>query len=136
MLFIRGSVIFFSNYYIEGEKNINRFSILILLFILSMNFLIFIPNLIRLLIGWDGLGIISFLLVIFYQNNKSLGSGIITFISNRVGDGLLIVSIGLMVSMNSWNIFFVEGFIGPFVLVLWCVVIGAITKRAQIPFSA
>lgn len=135
MLFIRGSVIFFSRYYMLGEKYINRFSVLILLFILSINLLIFIPNLISLLLGWDGLGIVSFLLVIFYQNTKSLGSGLITFLSNRVGDALLIVSIGWIVSFGSWNIFYVCEFKG-FLLVLWCVVIASITKRAQIPFSA
>lgn len=136
ILFIRGSVVFFSNYYMEGEKYINRFSILILLFILSMNFLIFVPNLVTLLLGWDGLGVVSFLLVIYYQNSKSLGAGLITFLSNRVGDALLIVSIGWIATISSWNIFMLESFNGIFVLILWCICIAAITKRAQIPFSA
>nr|YP_001718405.1 NADH dehydrogenase subunit 5 [Loxosomella aloxiata]BAG12590.1 NADH dehydrogenase subunit 5 [Loxosomella aloxiata] len=135
MLFISGSVMMFSNYYMEGEKFMNRFSILILLFILSMNFLIFVPNLITLLMGWDGLGIVSLLLVIFYQNSKSLGAGMITFMSNRVGDALLIISIGWMISMGSWNIYFTN-FSSGFGFVLWCVVIAAMTKSAQIPFSA
>lgn len=101
MLFIRGSVVFFANYYMEGEKFMNRFISLILLFILSINLLIFVPNVVALLLGWDGLGIVSFLLVIYYQNSKSLGAGLITIISNRVGDSLLIVSIGWLLSKGS-----------------------------------
>ena len=135
ILFIRGSVVFFSHYYIREEKFINRFSSLILLFILSINFLIFIPNFITLLIGWDGLGIVSFLLVIFYQNSKSLRSGMVTFLSNRIGDALLIISIGWLFSLGSWNIFFIDNF-HKLIVVIWCVTIASITKRAQIPFSA
>lgn len=135
ILFIRGSVVFFANYYMEGEKFINRFISLILLFILSINFLIFVPNIITILLGWDGLGIVSFLLVIYYQNSKSLGAGLITIISNRVGDSLLIVSIGWLLRKGSWNAFFDWGF-SELLVVCWCVTVAGMTKSAQIPFSA
>lgn len=135
MLFIRGSVVFFANYYMEGEKFMNRFISLILLFILSINLLIFVPNVVALLLGWDGLGIVSFLLVIYYQNSKSLGAGLITIISNRVGDSLLIVSIGWLLSKGSWHTFFDWDF-SSILLVSWCVAVAAMTKSAQIPFSA
>nr|YP_001718392.1 NADH dehydrogenase subunit 5 [Loxocorone allax]BAG12577.1 NADH dehydrogenase subunit 5 [Loxocorone allax] len=136
MLFISGSVVYFANYYMMGEKYMNRFIVLILLFILSMNFLIFVPNLITLLLGWDGLGIVSFLLVIYYQNSKSLSAGLITILSNRIGDSLLIISIGYMTMVNNWNIFYLESMSGFMIVVLWCIVIAAMTKSAQIPFSA
>lgn len=55
------------------------------------------PNLITFLLGWDGLGLVSFLLVIFYQNPRSLGAGIITLITNRIGDALIISSIALLI---------------------------------------
>lgn len=62
-----------------------------------MNLLIFIPRLPALLLGWDGLGIVSFALVIYYQNVKSLGAGMLTVLANRIGDVMILISIGLLV---------------------------------------
>lgn len=57
--------------------------------------LVLIPNFMILIVGWDGLGLVSFLLVIFYPTKEALGSGIITFIRNRIGDVMFILGIGL-----------------------------------------
>lgn len=94
VLFISANVIFFATSYMQHDLFIARFIYLVLIFVLSINLLILIPNLITLLIGWDGLGLISFLLVIYYQNPKSLGAGIITALSNRIGDAMLLLAIG------------------------------------------
>ncbi len=96
--FIALAVIKFSYEYMADEKFLSRFTILTLLFVLSINLLIFMPNLIVLLIGWDGLGLISYLLVIYYQNPRSLGAGILTVLTNRVGDALIISAIALIFS--------------------------------------
>lgn len=56
-------------------------------------FLVISPNLIRILLGWDGLGIVSFCLVVFYQNKKSYRSGFVTVVLNRIGDLFIIISI-------------------------------------------
>jgi NADH-ubiquinone oxidoreductase chain 5 len=79
--------------YIKEDKFIDRFTVLVLLFVLSINMLIFLPHLIILLLGWDGLGIVSFILVIYYQNPKSLAAGIVTALTNRVGDVMLLLAI-------------------------------------------
>ena len=71
VLFISINVVNFAHYYIAGEIYIKRFIHLVILFVLSINFLIYIPHLMGLLLGWDGLGIVSFVLVIYYQNSKS-----------------------------------------------------------------
>ncbi|RXG73091.1 NADH-ubiquinone oxidoreductase chain 5 [Armadillidium vulgare] len=42
-------------------------------------------NLVRIILGWDGLGIISYILVVFYNNEKSNRAGILTVIRNRIG---------------------------------------------------
>jgi len=94
VFFISSIIIFYSFYYIEGDKDYFRFSIILLIFVGSIIFLILSPNLIRLLLGWDGLGLTSYALVIYYQRESSCNSGIITVLSNRVGDSCLLLTIG------------------------------------------
>nr|YP_009373421.1 NADH dehydrogenase subunit 5 [Neotrigonia margaritacea]AQT38491.1 NADH dehydrogenase subunit 5 [Neotrigonia margaritacea] len=132
---IAGSVSFFSIYYMDSEVFLRRFMSLILLFVASMNLLIFIPSMVSFLVGWDGLGIVSFALVIYYQNKKSLAGGMLTALANRVGDALLIVCICLMVNWGDWSMVF--GNYGMFGVSICCLLVGgAMTKSAQIPFSA
>nr|YP_010554744.1 NADH dehydrogenase subunit 5 [Ceratopsyche columnata]UYO79390.1 NADH dehydrogenase subunit 5 [Ceratopsyche columnata] len=132
-------VIFYSKSYMHGEVFINRFIILILLFVTSMILLIFSLNLISILLGWDGLGLVSYCLVIFYQNVKSFNSGMLTVLSNRIGDVMLLMSISWMINMGSWNflmymhIMSLENYM---TIILIMVVLAAMTKSAQIPFSA
>ncbi|VVM26677.1 hypothetical protein BSPWISOXPB_4181 [uncultured Gammaproteobacteria bacterium] len=44
-------------------------------------------------LGW--IGDYFFLLVVYYQNNKSLGAGMVTVLTNRVGDAILLCVIGV-----------------------------------------
>lgn len=94
---ISRSVILYTSRYMAGDPFLRRFTHLVLLFILSINFLIYIPSLPALLLGWDGLGIVSFALVIYYQNSKSLAAGILTIMINRIGDVIILVSVGIIV---------------------------------------
>lgn len=135
VLFISANVLRFSTIYIQEEKFKTRFTILVILFIVSINLLIFIPHFIILLLGWDGLGIVSFILVIYYQNPKSLAAGIITALTNRIGDVLLLVAIGLTLNQGHWLILDMwESSISTVQIV--CIMLAAITKSAQIPFSS
>ena len=68
-----------------GDLNIIRFISLVLMFVVSIMFLIVSPNVISILLGWDGLGLVSYLLVIYYQNVRSYGAGMLTVLSNRIG---------------------------------------------------
>nr|WMW23657.1 NADH dehydrogenase subunit 5 [Hiatella sp. J YW-2023] len=136
VIFISCNVMSFSSFYMKGDVNKSRFSWLVMMFVGSMVLLISIPNFLILMLGWDGLGLISFLLVITYPTKEALGSGMITFITNRIGDALFIMSIGLLGWLMSWNYFDVEESFGV-VKALGCLlVIGSITKSAQTPFSA
>lgn len=79
----------------------------------------------------------SYALVIYYQNEKSAGAGMLTALSNRVGDVAILLSISLMLSLGGWNFYFYVG--GESLArryVIFLVVLAAMTKRAQIPFSA
>lgn len=98
VLLISSSVIFYTTFYIEGDKFFVRFILLVYLFVLSIVFLILSPNLIRILLGWDGLGLVSYCLVIYYQNNKSANAGIITILSNRIGDVAILLGIAWLLN--------------------------------------
>ena len=98
---ISGSVIIFRTSYIIKEKFFSRFIILVFFFVISIYLLIIRPNFIRLLLGWDGLGVTSYLLVIFYQRRKSYNAGIITAITNRLGDVGLLISISMFIFLGS-----------------------------------
>jgi len=65
---ISSLVILYSDDYTFGDLNITRFISLVLLFVVSIIFLIVSLNVINILLGWDGLGLVSCLLVIYYQN--------------------------------------------------------------------
>lgn len=139
VLFISSLVIFYSEEYIHGDINIDRFIILVLLFVFSIIILIIRPNLIRILLGWDGLGLVSYCLVIYFQNVKSYNAGILTALSNRIGDVALLLAIAWIINYGSWNyIFYLEVRKNDFEIIIIgaLVVLAAITKRAQIPFSS
>ena len=129
------SVIFFRTRYMANEKFFSRFLFLVLSFVCRILLLILRPNSIRILLGWDGLGVTSYLLVIYYQRNKSYNAGIITALTNRLGDVGLLLCLAFLVKFGSWNFYL---FIPPLeISLILIILVGArITKRAQIPFSA
>lgn len=139
VLFISGIVIFYSRDYILGDLNINRFILLVVMFVFSIMLLIIRPNLIRILLGWDGLGLVSYCLVIYYQNIKSYNAGILTALRNRVGDVAILISIAWILNYGGWNyIYFLGELKGDTYIdiISYLIVLAAITKRAQIPFSS
>nr|UBI44065.1 NADH dehydrogenase subunit 5 [Paratectonatica tigrina] len=132
---ISGCVMMFSSSYMSHDPFLKRFTWLVMLFVMSMNLLVFIPSLPALLLGWDGLGIVSFALVIYYQNMKSLGAGMLTVLANRIGDVMILISIGIMVLQGHWIITLMFDFyLSTFVALT--ILIAAMTKSAQIPFSS
>ena len=90
---ISSMVLIYRTFYIHGDKFFVRFILMVYLFVLSIVFLILSPNLIRILLGWDGLGLVSYCLVIYYQNRKSANAGMITILSNRIGDVAILIRI-------------------------------------------
>nr|YP_010490377.1 NADH dehydrogenase subunit 5 [Calantica studeri]UWM12863.1 NADH dehydrogenase subunit 5 [Calantica studeri] len=136
VLFISGSVFYYSGEYMEGEKSFSRFIFLLAMFVGSMGLLIFSPNLISMLLGWDGLGLVSYCLVIYYQNFKSLNSGTLTVLSNRVGDVFILLGIVWMMNYGDWSLVAWLGDSASMVLVSFLIVLASLTKSAQIPFSA
>nr|QVL29194.1 NADH dehydrogenase subunit 5 [Ceratitis pallidula] len=139
VLLISSLVIYYSKEYMSGDVNINRFIMLVLMFVLSMMLLIISPNLISILLGWDGLGLVSYCLVIYFQNVKSYNAGMLTVLSNRIGDVAFLLAIAWMLNYGSWNfIFYLESMknMSEMQIIGGLIMLAAMTKSAQIPFSS
>jgi len=128
--------LFYSDSYIEGDIGKQKFLFLVLLFVISIIFMILGANIVIILLGWDGLGLVSYCLVVYYQNDSSSRAGIITVLTNRVGDVGILLSVVFIINfgrLDFLNFIFSNellNYVGIFILM------GAVTKRAQIPFSA
>nr|ARO74692.1 NADH dehydrogenase subunit 5 [Mexistrophia reticulata] len=129
------SVFWFAVDYMKEELFYWRFMWLLFLFVISMILLIFSQSLFSLLLGWDGLGITSYLLIIYYQNKTSLESGTLTLMINRLGDVLIMSTFCLMITMGSFLMLFNENS-DTFGCILFILMVAALTKSAQYPFSS
>nr|YP_010461001.1 NADH dehydrogenase subunit 5 [Ramisyllis kingghidorahi]UUF68154.1 NADH dehydrogenase subunit 5 [Ramisyllis kingghidorahi] len=137
VMFISSNVLMFSKFYMKKDPLINKFTLIVMLFVMSMNILILFPNTLSLLLGWDGLGLSSFLLIIYYQNKKSLSAGMLTALTNRLGDITIILSSSWLLSQGHWNIMcLLPSLILNHPLTIMLLMVAAMTKSAQIPFSS
>lgn len=130
VLFISFCVFLFSHRYMGGDVNNVRFILILAGFVLSMLILLVRNSIPSLLVGWDGLGVTSFLLIVYYDRKTNNRSGLITFTINRFGDAVLIGT--LIFFLAGGNLSVGVGF-GSLVVISYCII--AITKRAQYPFS-
>nr|YP_010564312.1 NADH dehydrogenase subunit 5 [Idaea salutaria]UYX62335.1 NADH dehydrogenase subunit 5 [Idaea salutaria] len=136
---ISSVVIYYSKSYMSSELNLTRFILLVLMFVFSMILLIISPNMISILLGWDGLGLVSYCLVIYYQNLKSYNAGMLTALSNRIGDVLILMVISWMMNYGSWNfIFYLEFMTNDYEMMIIgaMIIMAAMTKSAHLPFSS
>nr|YP_010736943.1 NADH dehydrogenase subunit 5 [Chinaocerus tubulatus]WEP24830.1 NADH dehydrogenase subunit 5 [Chinaocerus tubulatus] len=134
VLFISSMVTIYSMQYMGWMSYSSvRFLFLVLLFVFSMFLMIISPNLVSILLGWDGLGLVSYCLVIYYNSMKSYLAGLITCLTNRLGDVGLLISICWMISYGSWHFIFYSDLLSEYIYLL--VILSCFTKSAQIPFS-
>nr|YP_009468947.1 NADH dehydrogenase subunit 5 [Changeondelphax velitchkovskyi]AVC55482.1 NADH dehydrogenase subunit 5 [Changeondelphax velitchkovskyi] len=133
---ISGCVFFYSLGYMSGDNFIVRFYFLVFLFVLSMFFLIMTPDLLCLMLGWDGLGLVSYCLVIYYQSSTSLSSGYLTLFINRLGDLFLILCICWCFNYGCWHYFYLFTLNNLNLYMLIFLILACLTKSAQFPFSS
>nr|YP_010930300.1 NADH dehydrogenase subunit 5 [Apphia nigricarina]WKK49889.1 NADH dehydrogenase subunit 5 [Apphia nigricarina] len=134
VLFISSMVILYSYSYMGGLTNSSiRFLFLVILFVMSMMLMIVSPSLISIMLGWDGLGLVSYCLVIYYMSNNSYIAGMITCLTNRLGDAGLLVCISWMISYGSWHFIFYKNYFDDYLCFL--MFLSCFTSSAQIPFS-
>lgn len=132
---ISGRVFTFAHKYIEEDHFSDRFLWILIAFVLRMNFLTLSGSLLFLLVGWDGLGITSFALIIYYQRGERLTAGFQTLIINRLGDALIVLSTFLFVIREQFSFYSMEDYFFRIGLV-FILALAGLTKRAQYPFRA
>jgi NADH-ubiquinone oxidoreductase chain 5 len=58
---------------------------------------------------WDGLGLVPYLFVMYYQKVRSYGAGMLNVLSNRIGDVALLIVIAWLINFGSWSfIYYLE----------------------------
>jgi NADH-quinone oxidoreductase subunit L len=96
----------YSSGYMHNDKGYWRFFAYLNLFMFAMLTLILADNFLLMFIGWEGVGLCSYLLISFwYQDLKNARAGMKAFITNRVGDfGFIIGLFGLSWALGgSWD---------------------------------
>lgn len=128
LIIIVWSVWLFSNYYLGTQHTTNVVIILLVIFVSSIICLICNNRPMTLCVGWDGLGLSSYFLVIHYSSTTALSSGTVTVLLNRLGDVALLWWLTTRIITFRLRTGWVE-----LTLVL---ILMAITKSAQVPFSS
>nr|YP_009937444.1 NADH dehydrogenase subunit 5 [Trigonopterus porg]QNT26967.1 NADH dehydrogenase subunit 5 [Trigonopterus porg] len=138
VFFISSMIFLYSWGYMGEDKTLKRFIYTMVLFVVSMMMVIFSSNLVFILLGWDGLGLVSYALVIYYQNVKSYNAAMLTALSNRIGDVAILLGIAMMMNLGSWSYLDMYSILkGDEVTSLsLLIILASMTKSAQIPFSS
>jgi len=114
----------------QQEKN-NLFFFLLLLFVISILILTLANSFIIVFLGWEGLGVTSFLLIIFYQNWIRFKGGLLTLLTNRIGDAIILLCFAYRIILRSiFNLRFFLRFTWFFLFIIL-----TFTKSAQVPFT-
>ncbi|HHQ4478303.1 TPA: NADH-quinone oxidoreductase subunit L [Aeromonas veronii] len=135
----------FASWYMRGEEGYSRFFTYTNLFIASMLFLVLADDLLFVYLGWEGVGLCSYLLIGFYYKDRNNGAAALkAFVVTRVGDVFLAIGLFILYrELGTLNIhellvraptLFAEG--SP-ALSLACLMLlgGAVGKSAQLPLQ-
>ncbi|MGO1657273.1 MAG: NADH-quinone oxidoreductase subunit L [Marinobacter sp.] len=96
----------FAAWYMRGDDGVTRFFTYMNLFVFSMLLLVLGDNLLLLFLGWEGVGMCSYLLIGYYYQNSANGwAGFKAFIITRIGDVFLAIGMFLLfVKLDTLNI--------------------------------
>lgn len=126
--------------YMHGEVGFTRFFTYMNLFMVSMLLLVMGNNYLVLFIGWEGVGLCSYLLIGYYYDKVSAAKAATkAFVVNRIGDAGFLVAIFLVFinfrTLDYTKVFAQVGQLSPDMAtaIALCLFIGAIGKSAQLP---
>lgn len=138
----------FSRYYMHREEGFKRYFCTLLLFYAGYNLIIFSGNFETLFMGWEILGITSFLLIAFFRDRYlPVKNGFKVLSFYRLGDICLILAMWMSHHLWHRNITFAEWdqiaavqdqfqhHYPAAIFIAFMILIAAIIKSAQLPFS-